>query len=196
MTKGKYIALITAIIFLLFSAFGISYLTTKSKNKVITGNHHIVEYTEDTAMPETTNRAHTKPYIPKDRVYKREVAFDEIKEISGWQDWACNRFLDTMELGGIETTMILMGSNNESNINIVTFAVYAIDGELYEVHTNYPYCSIKSIEKNHKVIYENGKYVNGHKTVKKPATTVAKTTATTTTTTTEVTITLLINEIN
>ncbi len=163
MTKKSFSILVICTIIMLVIAFFISYAVVKYHNKEINADPHIVEHyiTEATETP--SNIPNHTIHIPEDRVYRREVAFDEIKEISGWQDWACNRFLDTMEAGGIETVMILMGSNNESNINIVTFAVYSINGEVYEVHTNYPYCSIKSIEKDHEVIYENGKYLKNYK---------------------------------
>ena len=161
MTKKSFSILVICIAVMLILAFTISYLIVRQQNEEIDTGNHIVEHyiTESTQKP---TQSHTVR-IPEDRVYKREVAFDEIKEISGWQDWACNRFLDTMEAGGIQTVMILMGSNNEENINIVTFSVYDIEGDVYDVNTNYPYCSIKSIEKDFETIYENGKYLKNHK---------------------------------
>lgn len=164
MSRKAFSILVICTVIMLIIAFAVSYAVVKYENKEIKADNDVVEH-YITEPPQTHRIPNHTIRIPEDRVYKREVAFDEIKEISGWQDWACNRFLDTMETGGIETAMILMGSNNEDNINIVTFAVYTINGDVYEVHTNYPYCSIKAIEKDHETIYENGKYLKNHKIV-------------------------------
>lgn len=162
MTKKTGVILVICTVLILISVFAVSFSVTKYQTQEV----RIENNTSQQWLPETTQeeiQADTVSLPEYERVYRRNVAFNKVQEISGWEDWACNKFLDTMEAGDIKPIMILMGSNNEKDLNIVTFAVYDEKGDVYYVETNFSYSSIRKIKKDSETIYKDGQYTGDYK---------------------------------